>query len=251
MLPLSEIYRNSIADEKVALDRINFPGTPEIQVKSDEGMLWYYNENMALGEFFINGNVISCKQHFYRCARIDEYLINNYDSRILDSGINHITYALLSDNTELIARYADLSHSVYKWMVEHGYSTLLYCIQQIMKDNWEGVKRSIEIMNTKNAKLRKGILSDISFFEALLEKNESKMFECINQLLKDHKKRNKYLGISEQYISIPALTYTKLAWLKGFELQIDHPLIPKELLPYCPLEKYDDKYDFLAKDTFF
>lgn len=70
---------------------------------------------------------------------------------------------------------------------------------------------------------------------------------ALNQLLKDHKKRNKYMGISQQFISIPALGYAKLAWLKGIEVEIDHPLIPKELLPYKPLEHYDDKYDFLRK----
>ena len=245
MLPLTEIYLNSVKDEKIALDRIKSTNTSLIQSESDKGMLWYYNENMALGEFFINGDITLCKQYFYRCACIDEYLINNYDSRILDSGVNHITYALLSDNTELIGRYADLAHSVYNWMVEHGHSTLLYCIQQIMKGDWERVKWGIEIMKTKNAKLRNGILSDIAFFEALVEKDESKMFEAINQLLKDHKKRNKYLGISQDYFSIPALTYTKLAWLKGFEIDINHPLIPKELLPFKPLAVYDEKYDFL------
>jgi Immunity protein 49 len=245
MLPLTDIYRNSIKDEKIALDRIKFIDTPNIQSESDKGMLWYYNENMALGEFFINSNIILCKQHFYRCACIDEYLINNYDSRLLDSGINHITYAILSDNKGLIARYAELGHSVYRWMVEHGHSTLLYCIQQIMKEDWEGVKWSIEIMKTKNAKLRKGILSDISFFEALVERDESKMLAAIKQLLKDHKKRNKHMGISQEYISIPALTYAKLAWLRGFKIQIEHPLVPKELLPYQPLDEYDNKYDFL------
>jgi hypothetical protein len=96
-------------------------------------------------------------------------------------------------------------------------------------------------MKTKNAKLRKVILADISFFEALIEKYKSKMFDAILQLLKDHKNGNKRMGISQEYISITTLTYTKLAWLRGFEIQIDHPLIPKELLPLEPLESYDKK----------
>jgi len=152
---------------------------------------------------------------------------------------------LLSDNKELIQRYADLGHKVYMWMVEHGHSTLLYCIQQIMKYDWERVKWSIEIMKTKNLKMAKGIQSDLSFFEGILEKDENKMREAIMQLLKDHKKRNKHMGIAQDYISVPALTYTKLAWLQGIEIEINHPLVPKELLPIRPLDIYEDKYDFL------
>lgn len=55
------------------------------------------------------------------------------------------------------------------------------------------------------------------------------------------------MGIAAEYISTPALGYTKLAWLKGMEIEIDHPLIPKELLPCRPLEKYEDTYDFLKE----
>lgn len=248
MLPLKDIYLDAIQNEKIAESRINSYETPVNQAQSDKGMLWYYNENLAIGELFINNNINACKQHFYRCGLLDEYLIVNYDSRILDSGVRNLTYVLLSDNNELIKRFADLGHSVYNWMVEHGHSTLLYCIQQVMKENWERVEWSIEIMKTKNSKLRKAILPDILFFEALIEKNETRMFEAIMQLLKDHKKRNKHMGISQQYISIPALTYTKLAWLNGFEIEIDHPLIPKELLPFEPLRNYDEKYDFLKNN---
>ena len=55
------------------------------------------------------------------------------------------------------------------------------------------------------------------------------------------------MGIAQEYISIPALGYAKLAWLKGMEIEIDHPLIPKELLPYRPLENYVDSYGFLKE----
>jgi immunity protein 49 of polymorphic toxin system len=131
--------------------------------------------------------------------------------------------------------------------VEHGHSTLLYCMQQIMKGDWEKVCWSLKIMKTKNVKLRKVIQPDLHVFEGLLEKDINKMTEAIKQLIKDHKKRNKHMGIAKEYILIPALTYTKFAWIEGFEIQIDHPFIPKEFLPYRPLKNYEDKYDFLKE----
>ena len=75
------------------------------------------------------------------------------------------------------------------------------------------------------------------------------MAEAITTLVspRRHHARNKPFALRKEYISIPALTYTKLAWLKGFELDINHPLVPRALLPVQPLEKYVDEYDFLKE----
>lgn len=239
-ISIETLYETDAVREKETIKEIDLKNNLEGQING----LWYYNQTFFLYHLK-NRDFHSAKLNAYLCGCIDEYSITHYDSRILDSGVRNLTYVLLSDNNQLITRFADLEHSSYTWMVAHGHSTLLYCIQQIIKGDWERVKWSIEIMKTKNVKLKKAILPDILFFEGLVEKDESKICGAIAQLLKDHKKRNKHMGITEEYISIPALTYTKLAWLKGFEIQIDHPLIPKEFLPYRPLEYYDDKYSFL------
>ena len=41
--------------------------------------------------------------------------------------------------------------------------------------------------------------------------------------------------------------YTKLAWRKGIEVEVNSPLISKELLPIQPLDKYEIPYDFLRE----
>ena len=184
---------------------------------------------------------------FYNCGRIDEYFIKKYDDRTLDSGVSHLLYAVLSDDKSLMTRYAELGHSKYQWMAEHGHSTLLYAMQQVIKEDWERLKWSLNIMATKDQKLNAVLLPDRFFFEGLLNKDEGKVNDALKRLLKDHKKRNKYMGIAQDYISIPALGYAKLAWLKEMEIEIDHPLIPKELLPYRPLENYVDSYSFLKE----
>ncbi|MFC4263902.1 Imm49 family immunity protein [Ferruginibacter yonginensis] len=53
--------------------------------------------------------------------------------------------------------------------------------------------------------------------------------------------------IHAQYVSFPALGYAKLAWLKGIEVEVKSHLVPKELLPIQPLEKYEIPYDFLKE----
>ncbi|RZK58443.1 MAG: hypothetical protein EOO91_08325 [Pedobacter sp.] len=246
MLPLSEIYVNSIQDEVDAIDRILSPQTHQIQSKSDKEMLWFYNSLQALGNFFIDEDLNASKQHFYRCSRIDEYLIRNYDSRLLDSGMANISYALLSDNLSLINRYAYLTHPWYTHTIKSG--SLVHAVQNIIKEDWVSLENDIatyeRITATQKGKIN---IADLMYFNGILKKDKSIVAEALFLLLKDHKKRNKHMGIAQDYISIPALGYAKLSWLKGIEVDIDHPLIPKELLPYQPLEKYEDKYDFLKE----
>ncbi|RZK68372.1 MAG: hypothetical protein EOO92_23395 [Pedobacter sp.] len=210
-------------------------------------MLWNYNVKFALGAIFLENDIKKAKRYFYRCGRIDEYLIKVYDSRLLNSGMANISYALLSDNLELITSYANLADSKFDWMVKHGHSTLMYAVQQVIKEDWDKVQYCLDIMAIKNQKLNKILLPDRMFLEGFLLKDKQKLEDALYMLLENHKKRNKHMGIAQEYISIPALGYAKLAWLKGIQVDIDNPLIPKELLPYRPLDKYEDKYEFLKE----
>lgn len=245
MLSLQEIYKESEVWESEALKRMtNFE---DVSITADIIQLWHRQKIEFLYKFFINKADESYKDNLYRCGRIDEYLIKKYDSRLLDSGMANITYALLSDNLELINRYAYLGHSKYDWMVEHGHSTLMYAVQQTIIEDWEKVQRCLDIMARKNQQINKVLLPDRMFLESFAKKDRQGMEDALRLLLKDHKKRNKYMITAQDYISIPALGYAKLAWLKDIEIEIDHPLIPKELLPYRPLTHYDDKYEFLKE----
>lgn len=63
-----------------------------------------------------------------------------------------------------------------------------------------------------------------------------------------HRRRNDRI-YRKDLISIPALSYAKLAYIKGYELDIDHPLIPKELLPVRPNDEYWE-YDFMKEGKY-
>lgn len=228
-------------DEILILERVK----NLIQVPSNLSFLQNYLLLNALAEIFLKKNITTAKQYFYTHGLIDEYLMTKFDARILDYGIDHLSYALLSDDIDLIQRYANLSHSFYPDMVERGHSTTLYVLQRIIADDWENVKRGIAIMDEKTLKRKKSLKPDRDFYEAMLNKDEDAAKRAIIRLLKDHKMRNKNHPTINEFISTPALGYTKLAWLKGMELDIDHPLVPKELLPFKPLDKYEVAYDFL------
>ncbi|MCJ0743322.1 immunity 49 family protein [Pedobacter montanisoli] len=244
MLSLKELYVEMLKNEHEALTRIYLPETDGIQSESDKRMLWYYNEIFALHSLFVENNIEKCKQYFYICGRLDEYLITNYNSRILDYGVNHFSYALLCDENSLIKSYAKLTHPWYAHTIKSG--SLVHAMQCFINEDWQALEKDIatyeRITSAQKGKIN---IPDLMYFKGMLQKDKLMIEEALLLLLKDHKKRNKHAGIAQTYISIPALGYAKLAWLKGIEVQVDHPLIPKELLPYRPLEKYEDKYDFL------
>src|SRR5690606_20218014 len=90
---------------------------------------------------------------------------------------------------------------------------------------------------------------DYEFYKALLNKDKIKCEEILEQLVspKIHKKRNGNLILSK-YVSQPALGYAKLAWRQGLEVEVNSPLVHKELLPIQPLVRYEIPYDFLKND---
>lgn len=49
-------------------------------------------------------------------------------------------------------------------------------------------------------------------------------------------------------MSFFACMESKICWFRGIEVQINHPLVPMELMPVEPLVHYDDIYDFLLPD---
>jgi hypothetical protein len=242
---LKELQNQSKENESTSLSRINNKETVLVQIKSDVNFLWYYNERFLLHSFFVDENILLAKQHCYTCGLLDEYAINKFDSRILDYGIDHISYAMLSDNKELIQRYANLSHTHYMELVENGQSTPMYAIQCIIKEDWEQLKWALDILDKKRLAKNKTLMPDREFYEGMMNSDKQQIEKALAQLIKDHKKRNKNKELINEFVSHPALGYAKLAWLKGVEVEVNSPLVPKELLSVKPLDNYEIPYEFL------
>ncbi len=207
---------------------------------------WGNFQNLGLSAFFIDNDKSRAKQFFYVCGRLDEYLIIKHDEKILDYGINHLSYALLSDCKPLIERYANLKHSLYEKTIQSGGTAPMYILQCLIKDDWAEYERVMAIMKSKTVPKFKMEL-DAAFYEALAERNKVKMEEVLAEFVtpKVHKQRNKNHELINEFISHPALGYAKLAWYKGIEVEVNSPLVPKELLPVKPLDHYLNPYSFL------
>lgn len=243
---------NTIKDGAESRDKwlniFSAPAPASEIIQRGAGIAWYDHERFALKAFFIDQDIALAKQHFYMCGRLDEFLITKFDEKILDYGINHLSYALLSDDIPLIKRYSDLRYRNYGAAVESGVATPVFILQSIIKENWSDYEKGIKIMRTKTYKKFKMEL-DMLFYEAIAEKNAGKVEGILNEFVtsKIHKQRNKAHRLIGEFISHPAIGYAKLSWLKGIQVTIDSPLVPFDLLPIKSNDRYEDEYSFLNR----
>ncbi|MCG8386425.1 MAG: immunity 49 family protein [Cytophagales bacterium] len=208
---------------------------------------WYEYQRLSLKSYFIDGDIQRSKQYFYECGMIDEIIISKYQGRILEYGMAHISYALLSDNINLIRRYANLAHQGYNKIAEKG--SIIHAIQLAITD--ELSHNYVDILDAlSKKKAHATIKPDVKFFRALLNSDKAGCESAIKELLtpRRHNHRNKYMPLTGQFISHPAIGYAKLAWLKDIKVEIDNPLVPYPLLPTSPNAKYDDKFSFLKNE---
>lgn len=223
--------------------------------------LWFCEETFAV-KSLSELNINQAKKHFNTCSLLDEYCLINYNSRFLDYALSNVSYAILSDNERLIERYSKFSYKKSEnaelsmdEMVLLGESAI-WCntVQMFMTNNLDGVERNLNIIETKTLpklpKNQQELKIDYEFYKALLAKNKSKCEELLEQLVspKIHKKRNDN-AVLNKYVSQPALGYAKLAWRQGVEVDVNSPLIPKEILPIEPLANYEIPYNFLKDEV--
>jgi len=195
--------------------------------------------------FFIENNIEKSKQYAYLAGKFVTYdiLFNNSSSLQL---LDNATFLLLSDNKKLINNFSRLKHSTYSEDVIQ-YINFTACIQAVLREDWKHLEElnSYTKVNIEKKSGWKKYQGDLMFFEAFLEKDSNKMKEAIELLIsKKWHKRRYDMPLFNELISLPALAYAKLAYIKGYELDIDNPLIPKELLPIEPNSEYWD-YDFM------
>jgi Immunity protein 49 len=244
---LDDLLSNSkVYEHWSSILRSDAPKDVEIR-GSGVSVLWYDYEKFALHSLFTGNNVLLAKQHFYTCGMLDVVGISQYNSAILEYGLNHLSYALLSDCVPLIQRYANVAHSNYEKTIQNGNATASYVLQCLIKDDWAGYERGMALMRTRALKKYPNMHSDISFYESIAEKNKAKAEAVLAEFVspKVHKQRNKHHILLGEFISHPALGYAKLAWLKGMQVVVNSPLVPAALLPVAPLAEYKNEYAFL------
>lgn len=163
---------------------------------------------------------------------------------------------LLSDNHEILDWYRQHRISYDKRADDikdrdnpkqpafHGYQMIL-----ALNHEWDRLgERCEQILGMEIKKDRKYLI-DHRFYLALAKCDKTEMESVLTELTspKIAKVRNHEFAFTftEHFIATHATMYAKLAWLNGYEVEIDTPWIPKEWLPVKSLAEYPEPWDFL------
>ena len=236
---LQIVLRNLQDDERTIMQKIKNPDERYHYISFLEG----FNIVHAISCIYIDNDKHTAKEHFYKAAASMLYMSKAYDWRVMDTGINQISSALLSDDKEMIEDYMALRNTT------NNESTIGFqlpnAIQNTLANNYDELEANIRnlerfVLLTKF----KAYEGTVGVFKGIMSNNTDQIIIGLNQLLKTHKKRNTDPLISK-FLSIDTAGLCKLAWLKGLQINLENDLVPQTLMPVEPLQSYKT-YDFLS-----
>lgn len=225
------------------------------------------NWTRAWNEYLNNKNIDKTKLIFNENGFIDLKRAELFNHRILDmqNPRDNLCSVVLSDNQNLIRQYSEINYLIkynsrnrdveitFRDYAKKGELVAIFSLTVLnfLKKDLNEIKNSIEIFrklvsSTKSALI---LLPDFEFLESLTIGNKDLIKSKIEYFLTEklHKQRMRDEILLDNYISLPAILYLKLAWIMGFELEINNVLIPMDLMPVKPLSNYEETYIELLK----
>ena len=222
------------------------------------GLLDDYHRALA-SKYLLENDISGFKEN----ASIAGFLgiLSEYDSQWAYNGINTNFFfmSLLSDNQKLIDYLIKHRDEIVDISVPYkrtdtrpffNANTLL-----ALSGDWQLLKeRALTFLNDeKKARGDLKRIPDHEFYVALADKNIKGMQEALDKLLelKFAKRAAKDTLLHfDFYLQPQVLMYAKIAAIHGFDLGIDSPIAPKELIDINPLAEYKIHYDFMKSFDF-
>jgi len=222
------------------------------------GLLDDYHRALA-SKYLLENNISGFKEN----ASIAGFLgiLSEYDFQWAYNGINTNFFftSLLSDNQKLIDYLIKHRDEIVDISVPYkrtdtrpffNANTLL-----ALSGDWQLLKeRALTFLNDeKKARSNLKRIPDHEFYVALADKNIKGMQEALDKLLelKFAKRAAKDTLLHfDFYLQPQVLMYAKIAAIHGFDLGIDSPIAPKELIDINPLAEYKIPYDFMKSFDF-
>ena len=177
-------------------------------------------------------------------------LYDSYNSELISEywvGTDDLASILLSDHIELYERmYA--GNRLNLEQDRSGGSHWQLAMWQIATSHWDGLEATVD--DLKKIDEPNSIFHDIdiyySIYSGFLNKDKAVLEKALNELeLPKYRKVRQQHVTLEKYISLYTTALAKMAWMHGMEVEIDSEYVPKDILPYQPLEEYTIPYWFL------
>lgn len=217
-------------------------------------------EANATVAWFEKRDLIEFKQWAFLASKLQRILLQYRPNEWFPA--YKLFYTVLSDNTELISWYKQFQlpfcsspsdikdRDNPKQPDFHAYQALL-----ALNGEWDELRQRCELILSTDLKKDKKYLIDHRFYLALANGDKTEMENVLKELTspKIARVRNYEMAFAftEHFISTFATLYAKLAWMWGYELEIDTPFIPKAWLPIAPLETYPEPWDFMKEFEIF
>ncbi len=201
------------------------------------------NERFFLKKAFIDNEIQKSKQLLYVIALINAYY-SEVGNRDVFGELNTFVFPILSDNKSIIERYVKYESIDY----HDAFSTSFgKSIQSVILKNDDSLSLNIRGLEKYSKRgWEKQFSGCVSAFKGFLYKDKILVENGIDELLSKHHKQEQPKFIKD-FINYEATTIAKLANYAGLSLNVEHKLIPKELVPIQPLERYEIPYDFLKE----
>ncbi|MEJ7139198.1 hypothetical protein [Amphibiibacter pelophylacis] len=202
-----------------------------------------FHANLALEEGFLKSNYKLFRQNFYLAyLTSSEANKKGFDPefRALGFPVHYFAYALLSDSSDCVKAISEVelfNKDDYK-----GYHFYCHLLQLLLKDDFEAIQGFLENGKKRcSGDFRNQLIEGKDFFTLIINRDVAGLEAHIEALA--HKKTS--VLIDGEFLNPWASVCAKICWIKGIEVQVDHPLVPMDLMPVRPLDHYEIEYEFL------
>ena len=246
-------HQHYIDDIKQLLEIIHTSdGNPLYCMKS----LGTYYEAKASSDLLLHADINAFKQDAYVAAKLQ--IMGKEEIYWAYNGYNTDNFfaAIMSDSPELIRFLIEHRDEVvevnelYDRKDTRSYfnkNTLL-----ALAGEWKPLKERslIFLKDKKKDKLDIKRIPDHEFYIALCDKDVKAMQTALTKLLEPKlAKKAAYDGNNwfDFYLQMQVILYAKIAAIHGYDLDINSPITPKELIEFKPLLSYSEPYNFMTE----
>ncbi|BFU60561.1 MULTISPECIES: Imm49 family immunity protein [Rodentibacter] len=223
------------------------------------GIANYYVAQSSLN-LLLNSDINSFKYNAYIASKLYILGSEEYNAWIWGYNTSCFFTPIMSDSPELLTYLKKCKDSyradiLYEKKDTDTYSFFLRNTLLALAGDWELLKeRALLFLNDpKKQKADEKRIPDHEFYVGLCNQSIDEMRTALNKLLEPKLARRAVYDNNvwfDFYLQMQVVMYAKIAAIHGFDLGIDSPIAPKELIEYKPLDKYEDPYDFMKEYDF-